>query len=120
MLDDVINRLAGFGYTVTTADDWMLNFCVDKIVNKIKNNCNVPAVPEGLWERAVDLICGEFLYGKLAQGQIDVDAAVRLIEEGDTRVEFPDGLSTGEKYSKLVDDLRNTQIDFASFRRLKW
>ena len=35
MLEDVIKRLEGLGFTVT--DEWVLNFCIDKVTNHIKN-----------------------------------------------------------------------------------
>ena len=118
--DDVKNRLLSLGYTVTDSDIWVLNFCIDKITNHIKNNCNVSGIPDGLYERAVDLVCGEFLYGKLSQGQLDIEQAVKSIKEGDTEVTFPDGATDSERYVALVDNLRNTQMDFTTYRRLKW
>ena len=57
MLGDVMKRLEALGFTVTSVDEWVLKFCIDKVENHIKNNCNLTAVPKGLYEIAVDLIC---------------------------------------------------------------
>jgi len=53
MIENVKKRLEALGFTVT--DDWVLSFVCGKVENHIKNSCNVPAVPEGLREVAVDL-----------------------------------------------------------------
>ncbi|MGL5513622.1 MAG: hypothetical protein ACRDBM_10375 [Sporomusa sp.] len=121
--DDVILRLQSFGYTVTTEDEWMLKFCMDKVVTHIKNNCNVAKVPKGLWPIAIDMICGEFLYGKKASGQsvgIDFEAVVKSVKEGDTTITFTDADSAEDKYDALISYLMHTETDFAAFRRLRW
>ena len=60
MLDDVKKRLESFGYIVTDADAWVLDFIIKKVENHIKNQCNTSTVPEGLYEIAVDMAVGEF------------------------------------------------------------
>lgn len=120
MLDDVKKRLEALGFTVEASDTWVLNFCIDKVTNHIKNNCNLSAVPKGLYEVAVDLVCGEFLFGKLNCGQLEYANAVKRIKEGDTDVEYVDGASDLELLNKMISDLRGRDIDFAAYRRIAW
>lgn len=123
MLEEVKLRLASFGYTATTADDWMLNFCISKVETHIKNNCNAAEVPEGLRLIAIDMACGEFLFGKKQSGQsvgIDFEAAVKSIVEGDTTITFDATSSAEAKYDTLVGYLLHSEVDFAAYRRIKW
>lgn len=119
MLEDVIKRLEGLGFTVT--DNWVLNFCIDAVENHIKNNCNVSEVPQGLHEVAVDLVCGEYLQGKFNAGQLgDYSQAVSKIKEGDTDITFVSGMSDAELLNTLINSLRSRKLDFATYRRFKW
>lgn len=118
MIEDVKKRLEAMGFTVT--DEWVLSFICGKVENHIKNNCNVPAVPEGLREVAVDLACGEYLYGKFNAGQLDYEQAVKSIKAGDTDVTYADGLSDAELISKLINDMRSRELDFAAYRCIAW
>ena len=121
MLNDVMARLAGMGFTVSPDDEWVLMFCVDKVTNHIKNSCNVSEVPTGLHETAVDLVCGEYLQGKFRTGQMgDVSQAVSKIKEGDTDITFVSGMSDAELIASLIADLRGREVDFAAYRRIRW
>jgi hypothetical protein len=123
MPEDVISRLAAFGYAVTDADMWLINFIIGKVAETIKNECNVDEVPDGLRYVAVDMVCGEFLLAKQGSGQelgIDVEAAVKQIKEGDTQITYaiPDNSVT---LDGLIDILRNGgRGQFAACRRFKW
>jgi hypothetical protein len=123
MLEDVKARLASFGYTATSADDWMLNFCINKVETHIKNICNVAVEPEGLRLVAVDMACGEFLFGKKQSGQsvgIDFEAVVKSIAEGDTTITFETKNGAEAKYDALIGYLLHGEPDFAAFRCIKW
>lgn len=120
MLVDVMKRLEALGFTATSVDEWVLRFCIDKVENHIKNNCNLTAVPKGLREIAVDLICGEFLFGKMNTGALDYERAVKRIKEGDTDVEYAEGSSDAELIATLINDLRSRKIDFAAYRKIIW
>lgn len=122
-LDDIKQRLQSLGYTSDTADDWMMGFCKDKVENHIKNSCNVAEVPEGLRHVAVDMACGEFLFGKKQSGQgvgIDFEAVVKSIAEGDTTVTFDTSASAEAKYDALISYLMHSEVDFAAYRCIKW
>lgn len=123
MLEDVKARLISLGYEALPADVWMLGFCIDKVQAHIKNNCNVAEVPEGLRPVAIDMACGEFLFGKKQSGQgvgIDFEAAVKSIAEGDTTVTFDVSGSDEAKYDALIKYLLHSEADFSAYRRIKW
>lgn len=120
MENAIINRLASLGYEYTQSDDWIIGFLIDKVTNHICNNCNVSEIPEGLKEKAVDLVCGEFLKGKYSQGQLDITGAVSSIKEGDTQVNFASGKTPEEGYLNYIDTMANDVIDFARYRKMNW
>jgi len=124
MREDVIRRLESLGYTVDTGtDEWLINFLIDKVANTIKNDCNLTEIPAGLYEVAVDMVCGEFLAAKKGSGQLegfDVDFAIKQIKEGDTNITFavPDATITVDWLIKWLID--GTRYQFSAFRRLRW
>lgn len=126
---DVGKLLESFGYTLQDGDDWLLGFCIQKVENSIKNECNVSSVPCGLKKVATQMVVGEFLFSKKGIGQlqglnIDIDAAVKQIQEGDTSVTFAfgDGSMTPEKRLDLLIAflMQNGKSQFVRYRRLKW
>lgn len=129
MLDDVIQRLASFGYIVTEADTWVLKFIIEKTENHIKNSCNILEIPNGLYQIAVDMACGNFLYEKKAVDAdslegFDLEVAVKQIQEGDTNVTFAlgEGSSTPEQRldAFLSYLISYGEKDFVSYRCMKW
>ena len=58
MQEQVKERLQAFGYEWQEGDEITLDFSVQKVENTIKNDCNVPAVPDGLMNIAVDMAVG--------------------------------------------------------------
>jgi hypothetical protein len=128
MLIDVTERLESLGYTyVAATDDWMLNFISTKVEGYIKSECNLSAIPEGLHEVAVDMVCGEFLQNKKAINQLadfNLDAAVKSIKEGDTQITFAlnEGSLTPEaRLDMLLNHLINSgKGSFASYRSIGW
>jgi len=127
MLEDVTKRLESFGYEVTEADNWMIEFLIQKIENSIKADCNINTIPEELHEIAVDMVVGEFLLNKKSREQLegfDLEAAVKQIHEGDTSVTFAigDGSKTPEeRLDELILYLMNYgKGKFAAYRCIKW
>ena len=127
MLEDVTKRLESFGYEVTEADNWMIEFLIQKIENSIKADCNINTIPEELHEITVDMVVGEFLLNKKSRGQLegfDLEAAVKQIHEGDTSVTFAigDGSKTPEeRLDELILYLMNYgKGKFAAYRCIKW
>ena len=95
MKDRITQRLASLGYTYTEADDFALGLITEKITARICHACNISAVPAGCMDAEItDAVCGEFLAGKKASGNlsgIELEAVVKAISEGDTKVEFATG-----------------------------
>lgn len=127
MLEDVTKRLESFGYEVTEADNWIIEFLIQKIKNSIKADCNINTIPEELHEIAVDMVVGEFFLNKKSRGQLegfDLEAAVKQIHEGDTSVTFAigDGSKTPEeRLDELILYLMNYgKGKFATYRCIKW
>jgi hypothetical protein len=123
MRESVKSRLAFFGYVVETIDDWVLDFVIDKVENEIKNECNIDEIPAGLYQVAVDMAVGEFLFAKKGSGQalgIDAEAAVKSIKEGDTQISYaiPD---TSITLDGMIDMLRHCgRGQLISYRRFVW
>ena len=126
---DVGKLLESFGYTLQDGDDWLLGFCIQKVENNIKNEGNVSSVPCGLKKVASQMVIGEFLFAKKGIGQlqglnIDIDAAVKQIQEGDTSVTFAfgNGSMTPEKRLDLLIAflMQNGKEQFVHYRRLRW
>jgi hypothetical protein len=129
MIEDVIERLASFGYVATEADTWVLKFIIDKTENHIKNSCNISEIPDGLYQVAVDMACGNFLYEKKAVNPdslagFDLEVAVKSIQEGDTNVSFALGegsLTPEQRLDALISYLITYgEKDFVTYRCLKW
>lgn len=129
MIDKVIDRLSSFGYTnITDSDQVILNFAIKKVTSTIKNDINWQEVPEGLMPIAIDMVIGEFLLAKKAFSPddlgLDLDYAVKQIQEGDTNTVFAtgDGSQTAEqRLDTLIARLLTCGRDeFSSFRRIRW
>lgn len=122
----VLNRLVSFGYTLKEDDAWVICFAMQKVENHIKNYCNITSVPDSLFNVAVDMLCGEFLFtkkqtGKLELLDLDLDGAITSIKEGDTQVNFGSGTSDDEKFSVLLNYLmHNGDGDLICYRKIRW
>ncbi len=122
----VLKRLDSFGYEPTLEDDFKIGFSVHKVLNKIKNECNVDEVPEGLTDVAVDMVCGEILgtlyrTGKLNLASLDLDGAIASVNVGGASVSFDNNTSDDNKLNMLVSLLSESgRGEFACYRKIKW
>lgn len=122
----VLKRLVSFGYALKDDDAWVISFCIQKVENHIKNSCNILSVPSGLFNVAVDMVCGEFLLalkqtGKLELNDLDLSGVIAQLKEGDTTVQFANGSSEEEKLTGFVNYLLTRgEDDFVCYRKLKW
>lgn len=123
-ITDVLERLDSFGYVVKDSDAWMISFSVQKVENTIKNECNVLAVPKGLHNVAVDMVCGEFLFALKQVGKLEdfeLDQAVLKVSLGDTSVDFDSSNTPEERLNLLLNYLQNNgRGELISYRRIKW
>lgn len=128
-VEDVKARLLSFGYECQTADEFLLGFLMTKVANTIKNDCNVSEIPSGLYNIAVDMAVGEFLAAKKTFTPDDLtglnlDYAVKQIDEGDMKTTFAVGEGTQTAEQRLdafiVHLLTYGRDQFSCFRRLRW
>ena len=123
----ILYRLDSFGYEFDEdCDGWLIAYCIQIVESKIKNQCFTSDIPDGLRAAAVDMVCGEFLFGKKQSGKLeledlDFDGIVSSIKEGDSQVNF-DGSETDEKkIESLISYMMNRgKEDYACFRRIRW
>jgi len=128
MLDDAIALLDALGVTGARNDPLLL-YIVNSVTERVKNETNQPEVPTGLQHMAAELAAGEYLAFKKNAGQLDIDglnleAAVKQIQEGDTNTVFAigDGSTTPEqRLDALISRLtRDRSHEFIRYRRLTW
>lgn len=126
-INTVKSLLESLGYTLQDNDDWLIDFCTQKVQNDIRNSCNTNDVPEGLLDVAIGITAGEFLLVKKGSGQlqgfeVDLSAVAKQIQEGDTSVSFAlDGSKTPEqRLDTLIAYLINKKETFVNYRCVKW
>lgn len=130
MYSKVVSRLESFGYELVDGDLASIRFCMDKVENLIKNDCNITDIPAGLAPVAVDMVAGEFLQAKKTFAPdtltgLDLDGyAVKQIQAGDTNTTFAtgDGTQTDEQRldALILHLLNDGRGQFACYRRLRW
>ena len=129
MQKSVKERLKSFGYELQNGDDVILNFSIQKVENTIKNDCNTSSVPDGLFNIAVDMAAGEFLTAKKtfspeAIAGLDLDAAVKQIQTGDTNVTFATGegsLTAEQRLDAFINRLLTYgRNEFSCYRKITW
>lgn len=59
---DVNRLLQSLGYTYQANDEFLLNHCMLRANEEIRNACNVKEIPQGLYYTAVEIVVGEFLF----------------------------------------------------------
>lgn len=115
MLEQVKERLKSFGYALKDGDKAILAFSIQKVENTIKNDCNASEIPEGLKCIAVDMAVGEFLTAKKTFSPddvagLDLDFAVKQIQEGDTNTVCSTGAGMASEES--LDDVHSRRDVF--------
>ena len=128
MLEDVIVLLDTLG-VAGAGDDPLLPYLLGSVCQQVRNETNLPDVPRGLRRAVVELTAGEYLAFRKNTGQLDMDgleldAAVKQIQEGDTSIAFAvgDGAMTAEqRLDALIGRLlRDRSSEFIRYRRLLW
>lgn len=126
MREDAVALLNAFGVS-GAADDPLLDFIISTVTERVKNETNQPAIPDGLHRLAVEMVAGQYLSLKKGSGQLegfDLEAAVKQIQEGDTNTVFAvgEGSATPEqRLDALINYLLNGRThEFIKYRRLVW
>ena len=124
--EDAVNRLVSFGYEPTEDDAWMIAYTMKGTINHVLNEINHMAIPSGLFETVVDMICGEILNAKFLSGQLDLvaldlDGMIQSVKEGDTTVSFSADGSDEAKLKGLLSWLIHGKgSDLLCYRRMRW
>lgn len=128
MLDDVVAILDALKVT-GAADDPFIPYLIKSVTERVRNETNQPEIPEGLYWLTVELVVGEYLTFKKNAGQLeieglDLEAAVKQIQEGDTNTVFATGeasLTPEQRLELLIARLtRDRTREFIRFRRIQW
>lgn len=124
---DIVNRLKQLGYVTTDSDYEQIDFELRKIVNYTLNYCNITNVPEIIYPRLIDRVCGEFLFYKKNSGSLNgfnYDAVIKSIKEGDATITYAvgQGEDTPEnRFDSFVKQLERGYDKWCTpHRRLRW
>lgn len=126
MRDNVISLLIAFGVTGAETDP-LIDFVIDSVAERIKNETNLTSIPDGLTKLAVEMAVGQYLSLKKSLGQLegfDLETAIKQIQEGDTNTVFAigEGSTTPEqRLDSLINYLINGRTrEFIRYRRVVW
>lgn len=136
-LQEIIDRLAQFGYQLQDGDDVVIVFLKDKCICEIKNICNIDLNDQELYDqalenlkyKAIDKICADFLLMKLIAGSLDLNninmsqVGYKSVTEGDTSVTFAtEGGETREQIVKAYLTQLSTldKEELYKFRKMEW
>lgn len=126
MREKIIAFLTVMGIT-EAENDGLLDLIINNAQYKVLNETNtVLPMPEGLESIAVYMAIGEYLSFKKTSGQlesIDLELAVKQIQEGDTNIQYAigDGSQTPEqRLDSLIAFLLNRASELVKYRRLVW
>lgn len=128
MLEKAVTLLGALGLTVA-ADDPLLVFIGNSVTERVLNETNQTTIPEGLEYLAAEMVVGEYLNALKGSGQlnmdgIDLEAAVKQIQEGDTNIMFAIGAGSStpeQRLDALIAYLITGRTrEFIRYRRLLW
>lgn len=123
-VDRVTLRLKDFGYIVAPEDAVLLDFYIGKVLTHIYNYCHIQALPGGLIPAATEMVCGDFLYTKMACGGLGdktYERMVKSVSEGDVKVDFAGETSVQAQFETFVAGLRGGhEKELRHFRKLVW
>ncbi len=129
MLEQVKEQLESFGYILKEGDEVILTFSIQKVENTIKNDCNVPSIPDGLMNIAIDMAIGEFLTAKKTFAPADLEGfdleyAVKQIQTGDTNTVFATGEGSMTPEQRLTSSIHYLltygRAEFSCYRKIRW
>lgn len=125
LINDVFNRLIGFGYTPTKSDVFNIGFSIIKVDNNIKNYCNITSIPYELYPTLVELCWVEILSLLFHSGKLDdtfdLNEVVKIVSVGDTSITFDNTSSVSEQINNLIVNLtQQAERSVLCFRKVKW
>ena len=125
--EHIVKRLAQLGYVVEDSDHDSIEFELDKIMNYVKNYCNITEIPTIVEPRMIDRVCSEFLFYKKNSGALEgfnYDAVIKSIKEGDTTITYAVGQGEDTPESRFDAFVKSLERGFdkwiTPYRRLRW
>lgn len=136
-LHEIIDRLEHFGYQIEPAEYSAIIFLKEKVINEVKNICNIDLDEGELYEKTsenlkykvIDKICAEFLLTKLNSGTLTIDdidmskIGLKSVTEGDTSVTYAtDGGQSREQIlnSYLTQLSTLDKEELYKYRKMEW
>ena len=124
----IIERLNQLGYTADESDYDHIDFELTKIINYVVNNfTRTQNIPEVLYPRIIDRVCGGFLYYKKNSGSLEgfnYDAVIKQIKEGDTTIQYAVGQGEDTPENRFDSFVKSLERGFDKWcvphRRLLW
>ena len=124
---NVIERLKQLGYVASGTDNAQIDFELNKILNYVKNYCNITEIPEILHYRLIDRVCADFLSYKKNSGSLkgfDYEAVIKSIKEGDTTISYAVGQGEDTPENRFDSFVKNLERGYdkwiTPYRRLRW
>jgi hypothetical protein len=125
--DMIINRLGHFGYTVSSEDDDIVDFELQKTIDYVHNYCNITTIPTILEYRIIDRVCSYILFNMKNAGKLEncnYDAVIKQIKEGDTTIQYATGQDGDTPESRFDSFVKQLERGFDKWltphRRLRW
>lgn len=125
--EQVIERLSMLGYVASQDDYNHIDYEMTKILNYVKNYCNITDIPEILDPRITDRICSDFLFYKKNSGSLEgfnYDAVIKSIKEGDTTLTYAVGQGEDTPENRFDAFVKSLERGFDKWitphRRLRW
>lgn len=125
--EQIVKRLKMLGYTATVEDNDHIDFELEKIINYVKNYCNITEIPGILDYRITDRVCSEFLNYKKNSGNLEgfnYDAVIKQIKEGDTTISYAVGQGEDTPENRFDSFVKSLERGFDKWitphRKLRW
>ncbi len=119
--EEVAGRLAMLGYTVTDDQRGAVDYAIAMAAERLIAELNRTDIPDALHYTHIDVAAGIYLQStqSAAAAGADSSAPVKLISEGDVRVEYDTAASS--TVNTLITELTNPpEKILAAYRRFKW
>jgi hypothetical protein len=125
--EHIVKRLGQLGYVVKEADKDSIEFELDKILNYVKNYCNITEIPTIVEPRIIDRVCSDFLFYRKNSGSLEgfnYDAVIKSIKEGDTTITYAVGQGEDTPENRFDAFVKSLERGFDKWitphRRLRW
>lgn len=121
--DEIINRLALFGYKAEEGDYLAIDYESEKLKEYVLNFCNISELPKGLKLEFIDAVCANFLKIKLNQKALTgekVKQITKTIHEGDTTITFDSSVNPEVQLRTYLDTLAIGLSSLVKYRRMVW